>query len=76
MPFCCSYVLDLFSFYRSSAIIPLIPLGLKETKDVDFSVPFKVCFFFVCFSFPLAKLSKINSFVLRKYSMMKVYDAV
>ncbi|KAK3509912.1 hypothetical protein QTP70_019390 [Hemibagrus guttatus] len=26
---------------KDSAIIPLIPLGLKETKDVDFSVPFK-----------------------------------
>ena len=28
--------------FRESASIPLIPLGLKETKDVDYSVPFKV----------------------------------
>lgn len=31
-----------FPFNSGSASIPLIPLGLKETKDVDFSVPFKV----------------------------------
>ena len=27
---------------REAFIIPLIPLGLKETKDVDFSVALKV----------------------------------
>lgn len=27
---------------REMANIPLIPLGLKETKEVDFSVAFKV----------------------------------
>lgn len=28
--------------YRETANIPLIALGLKETKEVDFSTPFKV----------------------------------
>lgn len=28
--------------YRETANIPLIALGLKETKEVDFSAPFKV----------------------------------
>lgn len=28
--------------YREAFTIPLIPLGLKETKDVDFSVVLKV----------------------------------
>lgn len=28
--------------YRETAHIPLIALGLKETKEVDFSAPFKV----------------------------------
>lgn len=37
--------LSVSSFYRETASIPLIPLGLKETKDVDFSIPLKVGFF-------------------------------
>lgn len=28
--------------YREAFTVPLIPLGLKETKDVDFSVILKV----------------------------------
>ncbi|KAF4094392.1 hypothetical protein AMELA_G00014630 [Ameiurus melas] len=32
---------EVYQNVQDSAIIPLIPLGLKETKDVDFSVPFK-----------------------------------
>lgn len=28
--------------YRETDNIPLIALGLKETKEVDFSTPFKV----------------------------------
>ncbi|KAB5526036.1 hypothetical protein PHYPO_G00147100 [Pangasianodon hypophthalmus] len=32
---------EVYQNVHGSAIIPLIPLGLKETKDVDFSVPFK-----------------------------------
>ncbi|XP_060767993.1 rhophilin-2 isoform X2 [Neoarius graeffei] len=32
---------EVYQNVRGSAIIPLIPLGLKETKDLDFSVPFK-----------------------------------
>lgn len=32
---------EVYQNVQGSAIIPLIPLGLKETKDVDFSVPFK-----------------------------------
>ena len=28
--------------YREAFTVPLIPLGLKETKDVDFSVVLKV----------------------------------
>ncbi|XP_072527579.1 rhophilin-2 [Salminus brasiliensis] len=32
---------EVYQNVQSSATIPLIPLGLKETKDVDFSVLFK-----------------------------------
>ncbi|KAG9260957.1 rhophilin-2 isoform X1 [Astyanax mexicanus] len=32
---------EVYQNVQGTAIIPLIPLGLKETKDVDFSVPFK-----------------------------------
>lgn len=32
----------IFFAYRETANIPLIALGLKETKEVDFSTPFKV----------------------------------
>ncbi|XP_058237541.1 rhophilin-2 isoform X2 [Hemibagrus wyckioides] len=32
---------EVYQNVQDSAIIPLVPLGLKETKDVDFSVPFK-----------------------------------
>lgn len=33
---------DVCCVCRETANIPLIALGLKETKDVDFSTPFKV----------------------------------
>ncbi|KAI5088588.1 rhophilin-2 [Silurus meridionalis] len=32
---------EVYQNVQGATIIPLIPLGLKETKDVDFSVPFK-----------------------------------
>ncbi|XP_066510688.1 rhophilin-2-like isoform X1 [Hoplias malabaricus] len=32
---------EVYQNVQGSATIPLIPLGLKETKDVDFSVPLK-----------------------------------
>ncbi|XP_031443371.1 rhophilin-2 isoform X2 [Clupea harengus] len=32
---------EVYQNVQESASIPLIPLGLKETKDVDYSVPFK-----------------------------------
>ncbi|KAM6980456.1 rhophilin-2 isoform 2-T2 [Aplochiton taeniatus] len=32
---------EVYQNVQENANIPLIPLGLKETKDVDFSVPFK-----------------------------------
>ncbi|KAK7176315.1 hypothetical protein R3I93_000539 [Phoxinus phoxinus] len=32
---------DVYQNVQETASIPLIPLGLKETKDVDFSVPLK-----------------------------------
>lgn len=32
---------EVYQNEHPSTIIPLIPLGLKETKEVDFSVPFK-----------------------------------
>ncbi|XP_076855248.1 rhophilin-2 isoform X2 [Brachyhypopomus gauderio] len=32
---------EVYQNLQGSVSIPLIPLGLKETKDVDFSVPFK-----------------------------------
>lgn len=28
-------------FYSTDAIMPMIPLGLKETKEIDFRDPFK-----------------------------------
>lgn len=33
-----------FFFHRETFSIPLVPLGLKETKDVDFTLPLKVNF--------------------------------
>lgn len=38
----CSGVLTCCFPHREEFMIPLIPLGLKETKDVDFSVVLKV----------------------------------
>ncbi|XP_072278304.1 rhophilin-2 isoform X2 [Pyxicephalus adspersus] len=32
---------DVYQHTEQSSSIPLIPLGLKETKDVDFTIPFK-----------------------------------
>lgn len=34
--------IHLFIFPRSKGNIPMIPLGLKETKEIDFREPFKV----------------------------------
>lgn len=30
-----------FLFFSTDAVIPMIPLGLKETKEIDFREPFK-----------------------------------
>lgn len=35
-------ILSSFLVFRETANIPLIALGLKETKEIDFSTPFKV----------------------------------
>jgi len=37
-------VFFLFFFRRETFSIPLVPLGLKETKEVDFTLPLKVNF--------------------------------
>lgn len=30
-----------FLFFSTDAVMPMIPLGLKETKEIDFRDPFK-----------------------------------
>uniref|UniRef100_A0A9J8CX80 Rhophilin, Rho GTPase binding protein 2 n=1 Tax=Cyprinus carpio carpio TaxID=630221 RepID=A0A9J8CX80_CYPCA len=41
---------DVYQNVQEMSSIPLIPLGLKETKDVDFSVALKVSFSYQAFS--------------------------
>lgn len=36
------YDIKLFFSFSAEHIMPMIPLGLKETKDIDFQDPFKV----------------------------------
>ncbi|KAJ8407908.1 hypothetical protein AAFF_G00269520 [Aldrovandia affinis] len=38
---CLNSSVEVYQNVQETSNIPLIPLGLKETKDVDFSVPFK-----------------------------------
>lgn len=63
-------------FYRDSAIIPLIPLGLKETKDVDFSVPFKVVLFLFYKKIDVCFRRKYGTRMISKLVTQKVCSTI
>lgn len=46
--------------------MPMIPLGLKETKDIDFRDPFKVSTFYLYsyFSLKLIQVERLQNFNL------------
>lgn len=60
------------SAYRETDNIPLIALGLKETKEVDFSTPFKVQQFSFCSSDLV--FMKSPMFKNRRKNQAKIYN--
>lgn len=67
-------------FFRSKGNIPMIPLGLKETKEIDFREPFKVssgAFRSSCAAFSLVIIMTVDvcSFVSMMYDVRACFAA-